>query len=85
MNRARHLRRSPKAHTAARAAYPHRCFIFFFGALICFNIHKSEEFQEAINIGICGVNPELGEFVRAGFLRIKYGYWTFGAVAVGLW
>ena len=69
-----------------------RCFtavlVFFFQRIDFFDIHKGEEFQEAINIGIRRVDPELVEFVRAGFLRIKpycaaFGFTKLGTVCFG--
>ncbi|KUX79238.1 hypothetical protein AWF91_22830 [Escherichia coli] len=47
-----------------------------------------EELQEAVNVGIRSVDPELVEFVRAGFLRIQpdcaaFSFTKFGAVCFG--
>ncbi|MNP23755.1 hypothetical protein D3C76_1164750 [compost metagenome] len=63
-------------------------FVFFFQGIDLFNVHKGEEFQEAINVRIGGVDPELVEFVRAGFLRIEpdcatFGFTEFGAIRFG--
>ena len=63
-------------------------FIFFFQGVDLFNAHKCEELQEAVNVGIRSVNPELVEFVRAGFLRIQpdcaaFSFTKFGAVCFG--
>ncbi len=62
--------------------------VFFFQGIDLFNIHKGEELQEAVNVRISSVDPELVEFVRAGFLRIEpyraaFGFTEFGAVGFG--
>lgn len=55
-------------------------FIFFFQGIDFFNVYKSEEFQEVINIGICGVNLELVEFVWIGFFWIQLDSVVFGFI-----
>ena len=62
--------------------------IFLFQRIDLCNVHEGEELQEAVNIGIRGVDPELIEFVRAGFLRIEpyraaFGFTEFSPVGFG--
>ena len=63
-------------------------FVFFFQGVDFSHVHKGEELQEAINVSIRGVDPELVELVRAGFLRIQphraaFSFTKFGAVGFG--
>ena len=63
-------------------------FVFFFQSIDLRHVHKGEELEEAIDISIRGVDPELVEFVRTGFLRIQphgaaFGFTEFGAVCFG--
>ncbi|CAH0287484.1 hypothetical protein SRABI106_03431 [Rahnella aquatilis] len=63
-------------------------FVFFFQRIDVFNAHEGEEFQEAVNVSIRRVDPELVEFVRAGFLRIQpdcatFSFTKFSAVRFG--
>ena len=84
MNKARHLLCQ---HVLGARRFT-AVFVFFFQGIDLRNVHKGEEFEEAIDISIRGVDPELVEFVRTGFLRIQphgaaFGFTEFGAVRFG--
>ena len=53
------------ARTGRAALY--RCFCLLLQGIDFRNVHKGEEFEEAIDISIRGVDPELVKFVRTGF------------------
>lgn len=63
-------------------------FVFFFQGIDFCNVYKGEEFEEVIDISICGVNLELVEFVWIGFFWIQlygvvFGFIEFGVVCFG--
>ncbi|MNV72818.1 hypothetical protein D3C71_1659330 [compost metagenome] len=62
--------------------------VFFFQRVDFGQIHKGEELQEAVHVGVGGVDPELVELVRAGFFRCQpdcatFGLAEFGAIGFG--
>ncbi|MNE78463.1 hypothetical protein D3C80_1748720 [compost metagenome] len=57
--------------------------VFFFQRINLFNAQEGEELQEAINVRIRGVDPELVEFVRAGFFRSQPYRTAFGFTKLG--
>ncbi len=84
MHQTRHLLSQHVLRTWRGAAV----FIFFFQRVDLFHAQEGEELQEAIDVSIRGVDPELIELVWAGFLRIQpdcaaFGFTEFGPVRFG--